>query len=341
MFLVFVLVNCKQENTKKTIEPKDTETFELIGNVKSVQEEISISTDSLNNLIQKYIEYVFDENQKIMYQKTFNASRELVEEIQYNGLSQMILKKQFISNELVYSRHFQWNSRKQLVSEIKKNKMDSITEKTEFEYELGFLKTETYQNFGTKNNTITRFERNEKGLVLEEIFESPKGVVKSIKKFVYDEKQNKISETQLNSDNQIIYSLFITYNEENLPVLEKYYDANGQVIQQYAKEYDVHQNVIKSTSIQTNVEAVVENYIYDSNKKLLEFESIVNNEKIQTTTFNYDEKGNQIAIQEKNLQGTYITQFQYEYDAKGNWTFKKEIQSNGTVLEFKRTINYF
>lgn len=338
--IVFLFASCQQENAKKVIEPKDTENFKLIGNVKSVHEEIFITNDSSGKKKQKHIEYVFDENQNLIKQKVFNHLNELIEEIQFNGFNQMIYRKQFVADKLVHKTKFLWNSRKQLVSEIKLNPLDYILEKKEFVYEIGFLKKETYQNFASNNNTVTIFQRNEKGLILEEIFENPKGIVKSIKKFTYDEKQNKLSETQFDENNQIVYSHFIQYNKDNLPILEKYFDANGQVMQQYSKEYDNQQNMIKIISVQTNVETVIENYIYDSNKKLLEFESIVNNEKKQSSSFTYDERGNETEIREVTPQDTFLTRFSYQYDEKGNWISKIESKPNGTQIEYLRIILY-
>jgi len=341
LFAVVFIMSCKQENAKKTIDPKDSETFDLVGNIKNVTEEMSVYEDSTGKMVQKYIELVFDENQKIIAKKTMNASKELLEEIGYDGLNQMIYKKQFHLNEVVFETQYQWNSRKQLTLEIKKNEVDAIVEKTEFQYELGFLVKEIYQNFASKNNSTTTFERDEKGNIQEEIYENPTGKIKSKKKYVYDEKNNKIQETQIDQNGQEIYQLTIAYNEENLPISEKYVDANGTLLQQYLKEYDRNQNIVKTVSVQGEIETVVENYIHDTNNKLLEYESIVNGEKIQTVTYTYDDKGNEIEIVEKTNQDQMVTQFQYEYDVKGNWILKKVTQPNGKKLEFARTLDYY
>lgn len=337
-FSLLIGISCKQENTQKTISPKDSETFNLVGNVKNMMEEIAIHNDS-GKMVQKYISLTFDKNQKLVLKKIMNDAHETLEEIRYEGLDQMINKKQFHLQKVVLETQYQWNSRKQLILEIKKNSKDSIVEKSEFLYEHGYLVKEIYQNFASKNNTTTHFERDKNGNILKESFENPTGQIKSVKKYTYDEQNNKIQETQLGADQEIIYNLILVYNENNLIISEKYFDATGQTIQQIEKEYDINSNIVKQ-SIQEQSDHIIENCIYNEKKKIIEYAIVVNGEITQTTNYTYDDFGNEIEMIDKTPQEQSVTRYQYKYDAKGNWTLKQEIQPDGTKVILTRTIEY-
>ena len=339
-FAFLMGISCKQENTQKTISPKDSETFNLVGNVKNMTEEIAIHNDTSAKVVQKYITLVFDKNQKLVLKKIMNDAHETLEEIRYDGLNQMINKKQFYLQKVVLETQYQWNSRKQLVLEIKKNSEDSIVEKSEFLYEHGYLVEEIYQNFASKNYTTTHFERDKNGNILKERFENPTGQIKAIKQYTYDEQNNKIQETQLGAEQEIIYNLIVVYNENNLVISEKYFDATGQIIQQIEKEYDLNSNIVK-LSIQEQTDHIIENCIYNEKKKIIEYAIVVNGEITQTTNYTYDDFGNEIEIIEKTPQEQSVTRYQYKYDTKGNWTFKQEIQPDGTKVNFTRTIEYY
>lgn len=191
--------------------------------------------------------------------------------------------------------------------------------------------------------------------------------------YSYNYKKNNklVKKSLLDSKDQLIEKTLYTYNTKGRCIQEVIYKADGAMLLAYTYIYN-RKGTLEEMKIDVPKNSVISlaryEYIYDDKgqrigQKNYDRES---NKLTQTYEYKYDNKGNriehliinhtgnfsfkwtykyneqglQIAMQ-RHFNGGTTCEYQYTFDAKGNWTRKIELEEGKVVFVEDRVISYY
>ncbi|MGZ4058043.1 MAG: hypothetical protein ACXVPU_03400 [Bacteroidia bacterium] len=180
--------------------------------------------------------------------------------------------------------------------------------------------TTTYYPDG-KTITWYSYKYDEKGKLVEEIdkYKSDSTLEKKTI-WKYDAKGNNIEATDYKPNGDLSTKSTFEYDEKGNEIQCDMYGIDGKITYVYKWEYDKSGNKIIEE-------------LYDFGGKFL------NSKK----TFSYDNKGNTIEEKDYNSTGSLkaTIDYKYDFDTRGNWIKRTELDDNTIVFITLREITYF
>ncbi|MCG8573806.1 MAG: hypothetical protein MI810_02885 [Flavobacteriales bacterium] len=243
-----------------------------------------------------------------------------VEKNQYNANGELIQKFQ---NHKLYTedkvfRYFKDENGNDTLIEVR-NSNDVLIERIRCFYDA--------------NGNLIRWE----GFDLKREFVSTKG------KVTYKFHDNgTLKERQVDSTIwKYAFPLTIHEYDDKGHLLESYHlNDSKEKIYHFKAEY-VQGKLKKQTTYKSGRKNVV--YTYNDQEEEISMEKFKNDELVFKRTYQYNEEGDVIKMELKQVRGnmTILWDFEYEYDTQGNWVKKTE-KENGTVFKIsRRQIQYY
>lgn len=207
--------------------------------------------------------------------------------------------------------------------------------KKEFDNKGNIIRETHYDSFGIQGKyQINKYDKD--GNITESIVFNPNGVINTKITCKY-ENGKKISLDYFNSDGDLFKKETFKYNSFGSLIEINDYNSDGTIFTQKLFEYDHNNNLLNMTS-----------YMYPNNKNRISYAS---KDKWVTKFYTkYNSKGLEIEAVVYEPDGTIsgegtpfknAKEYEYEYDAKGNWIKKIVYLKNGRAQYLiEREIEY-
>ncbi|MFN3756516.1 MAG: hypothetical protein ACK4RM_06145 [Flavobacterium sp.] len=352
LFLILISLNsCKKEKEEVSIEIKnDRLEFQLKGDVQKVvteylYENIDVSPLNIRFAKERNEEKTFDRAGRLTSHTTFNENGSIFEKRVYNGKSKLEEYQQFLNGNPFSITKYTWDEDHNNTISTKRDAEGNIIDKTINVFRNNQLvEKRNLRNKGTQLDQKITYEYDSEGLKTMELKYDRNEQLKSITKFVYNEKGLLISEVK--SDPMGSYSIQsdFEYDVFDRMVYTRSH-SNSSTLAEYEemKEYDDKGNLllVKITDHAAN-ETFSEVFKYDEKQNAIEIRTYSNEELKRVIENLYDENG--LLVESKTVnndsraQGTFN---EYTFDAQGNWITKKVSIDGILVYQINRTITYF
>ena len=349
-FISFFLFSCKKENatTNETSdEGNEWSFYNLNNNVKLFSEYTttdSTSTTNVRNFENPFyadISLKFDSKGKLIEKSIFKEDGNISENQTYDGKDKLLSIRQFTSNNEYIDTKYSWENNKNTL--ITRRKQDgSLFDKEVFLYiKNQIVEHQKYNNKEILTNRSTFTYNNKNKIILEKIFENKEAIQFTLE-YDYDAYGNKISESKLDKNLNVIYKTSFIY-KNGLLVEEFTYSDFNKLESQITRTFDLKNRLIVKTIFDSFDNSTdKEEFGYDDNNNTISWKVYKNTALLSQTTYIFDDKKN--LINEVTLDGndkiinTKI--IDYLYDTKSNW-INKRTTIYGKTFFTSRKIEYY
>lgn len=159
----------------------------------------------------------------------------------------------------------------------------------------------------------------------------------------YNDKGDISKEIKTNAKNETEYESKFQYNTVGLleSKIQKFFNIDYEINERYL--YNTQKQLLEAFK-ETHSGISKDKFTYNAKGLLLSKDEYnAKNELFSSTLYEYNEKGDKIALIKTDLDGniSYFEQYEYIYDAKGNW-IEKNIYIKGVFSsQEKRVLVYY
>jgi len=350
--VLFLLTSCAEEKKEAVVTDRtktDWATYKFEGNVKSVSEKSYETTDGQQkgktrheNLSAHDYDLTFNENGMLIAEKQWIDGTVPYTERKFNGKEKVLEELKYIQGSPSIKKQNTYDKNGNITGTIRRNHDNTQLDRTQMTYDgKNLMEKKTFSNQDTPNGKITYIYDRKGNLKGENIYLDSE-YVQAKNLFQYDSQNRKIAETSYSKD-KVLYTTEYEYSGKNL-IRKETKDADGKLLSSEKTAYDEKGNPVARYSYDSydNAETKDE-FIYDKNNNLIQWNLARNNAKEMQVDYTYDGHNNITATKAINGKGEIMDDhtYTYEYDKEGNWT-KKIISVNGKpAIITERTFTYF
>lgn len=227
----------------------------------------------------------------------------------------------------------------------------SIAEKTINKYDgNGHLIESSSYNFNGSLRSRQTNTYNNQGLKVEEGNYDAIGTISQKSIYKYDNNKNLIEAIGYNKSGTQDYKQIMKYNNKNQMIENVFYDPQNKLLTKITYVNDEQGNWLTYNEFtNSGFQSKKFAYTYDNTgneietNELQEWENEPEKKSNIKRTNKYDNNNNITEYkwfnEDGSLGGTFI--YKYDYDAKGNWIKKVEIENNVAKLIVERNIEYY
>ncbi len=159
---------------------------------------------------------------------------------------------------------------------------------------------------------------NEKGNIIEETYYED-GILEAKTTYKYDKKGNKIEFNQYDSDGSLVFKTTYKHDEKGNEKEKNDWNSDGSLDVKYIYKYNEKGNKIEECYDEDGVLLETSTFKYDeggNETEHIEYDS--KGSLLRKETCKYDKKGNRIEASDYDSDGSFIHKWTYEYNEKGN-----------------------
>jgi hypothetical protein len=147
--------------------------------------------------------------------------------------------------------------------------------------------------------------------------------------YTFDSNGSKTGDKYINPSGEVLYQGVFTYSPSGDPLEEKV--NNVEYSKKFVKKYSVTaKEIIVTVEYEAETPYVLEKYVLDSKKKVIQRIDHDRGEIIRTFNYTYNSSG-KLQSETQQMPGSSIN-FKYAYDGKGLLNRKTEVNAAGKVL---------
>lgn len=345
--LLIAFISCDKKDENATFQ-NDLKTYNLNGNVKSIQERSYefVGGDAKGGLKRENVatydvDLEFDKNHQLISEKSILPDGKVFNLKTFEHKKKMLLQEEFLPNDVIYKTKYTFNGdNNTIISKRDKNGNQihktvntflngNLTQKRLFDKDDQLI--ERYEYKSDKNgNQIEAARYNLYEALYKDVYE-------------YDRKNNKISEARFDKDNNLLYKIQTTYKDSLITEIIGL-DSKLNHISAEKRSYDSKGNLLnRSFQDLISEEYTQENNQYDSSSNLIEWSLIINKVVSQKIKYKYDSHKNVTQIDKLDENGNVqeSRKYLYEYDKQGNWIRKSIIIKDMQTFVLERKIEYY
>lgn len=196
-------------------------------------------------------------------------------------------------------------------------KFDAVDEELyrnliDYQYDGDLILEKLSRNPDSEGYSKTIYHYDQASNLIEEKFFIDEELI-DWKQYEYNEKNQKIGFSQLNSQGDLLFKTVYTYDAQGYLIEDKSLSNNGHVNIGKSYEYDAYGYLLK--------ERTYSPYHQDSR--------------------HYNSKGDLILEENEKEAEVYKSEYQYQYDEKGNWIERKKYKDGIYTFTTKREIIYY
>ena len=241
-----------------------------------------ITKDRNGDIIEGFVEERHFENNLIIYSVFKTLTGEIFSEIRYTYENQNLIKKEETNNGIITnSLSIEYNSNARSIKEVTTNENQEITNKKELDENINVL-TETSYGPEGEIQFITKTEYNKNNLISKQIEEND-----YITHYYYED--GTLCEIQITENGDITLKENYFYDSNNCEIKSEGYDYNEKEKIFIIKEYSNEAKILKQSEW-------------------------TNEELSHETSYEYNEKGMVVRIDNKNFFTGEVHSKTFEYE---------------------------
>lgn len=345
--LVLLLISCDKKDENATFQ-NDLKTYNLNGNVKSVQEKSYefVGGDAKGNLKRENTatfdtEIEFDSNHQLISEKSFLSDGKLVNSKTFEFKNRMLTEEEFLPNDVIYKTKYTFDGDKNTIVS-KRDKAGKQIHRTVNTFEKGLLTQKRVFDVNDQLSERFTYKYDKQGNAVQ-VAKLNEYETFYTDVFAYDNKKNKVSEARLDKNGKMSYKILMTYKDSlitNIVTL----DSEGKEQSTEKRAYDSKGKILnKSFEDKLNNEFIKESFSYDKSGNLTEWILYNAETKAQSISYKFDEHNNLTQMERRDATGTVQEnkKYAYEYDEQGNWIKKSIINNDLQTFVLERKIQYY
>ncbi|MFJ1473345.1 sugar-binding protein [Capnocytophaga cynodegmi] len=206
------------------------------------------------------------------------------------------------------------------------------------------VESNMYNKHGNLQNKII-YKYNDKNKRLSRDVYGERGYIKNKYVYIYDEKGHKTAYHCYNSRGELVES-WLYNNDDRGREVEVVYQVpkRSSETRKFLYKYDKSGNVEElSKYSKDDVPEVTWKYIYDKKSLVTELHTYKDNKLFRKRVTKYDAYGNPTQMREYDNDGRFIeeTDYEYQFDAYGNWIQRIDYVNSFPKLMYEREIVYY
>lgn len=232
--------------------------------------------------------------------------------LEYDKKGNIICFKSYKPDETIDSRiSTKFDETGNIIEEINYSNEKEFTDKTVYSRNHKGKIEQIEIFYPYDNSTIKKYLWHKDNKKLEIVIADSDGDIEEKEIIIFDNNNNPIEKLILDHENKFTEKIVYKYDENNNMIHKMELDKKDKIIIQDKLYYDENNNVIQSHKLNRK-NKLLEKIVFQYNKDNKPLIQNFNNQHI--ISFSYDEKGNPVKEERKNMHGLTEHEGNYSYD---------------------------
>lgn len=231
---------------------------------------------------------------------------------------------------------YEYDAKGFLVRELMREGDGSVVEQKSYEPDDKRRISKEFRHYADGSFDTMEFWYDENGHVVKKQLTDDNGTVESTELFIY-ENDKLIRETLMDEDEAVISDIQYLYDEEGL--LEEMISNNHETGESLKQQFLYNDSGVREAILSYNDRGdLVERYLFTLDEKQRPTQVVEENrQKKNTISMTYDDRGNIVFQEERDLHGEMISRIERFYDANGNISGSRvhARHPNGSMISYK------